>query len=80
MKSSEILYDMESTVKKEILFMQNAREKMDLFGDNNGPSIVMEFDVYRNNYIDMISRGGKIRLITKTTKDSINYCNALMRI
>lgn len=80
MKSSEILYDTESTVKRGILFMQNAKEKMDLFGDSNGPSIVMEFDVYRNNYIDMIGRGGKIRLITEITKDNINYCKALMRI
>jgi two-component system sensor histidine kinase VicK len=80
MKSSEILFDTESTVKKGILFMQNAKEKMDLFGDSNGPSIVMEFDVYRNNYIDMISRGGKIRLITEITKDDMNYRKALMRI
>jgi sugar-specific transcriptional regulator TrmB len=28
----------------------------------------------------MISRGGKIRLITEITKDNINYCKALMRI
>jgi sugar-specific transcriptional regulator TrmB len=80
MKSSEILYDTESNVKKGMLFMQNAKEKMDLFGDSNGPSIVMEFDVYRNNYIDMVSRGGKIRLITEITKDNIHYCKALMRI
>jgi hypothetical protein len=80
MKSSEILYDTESTVKKGILFMQNAKEKMDLFGDSNGPSIVMEYDVYRNNYIDMISRGGKIRLITEITKDNMHYCKSLMRI
>ena len=45
MKSSEILYDTESTVKKGTLFMQNAKEKMDLFGDSNGPSIVMEIEV-----------------------------------
>jgi hypothetical protein len=60
--------------------MQNAKEKMDLFGDSNGPSIVIEFDVYRNNYIDMIRRGGKIRLITEITKDNMNYRKALMRI
>jgi len=56
------------------------QEKMDLFGDSNGPSIVMEFDVYRNNYMDMVSRGGKIRLITEITKDNIHYCKAVMRI
>lgn len=60
--------------------MQNAKVKMDLFGDKNGPSIIMEYDVYRDNYIDMIDRGGKIRLITEITNDNINYCKALMRI
>jgi hypothetical protein len=45
MKSSEILYDTESTVKKGIHFMQNAKEKMDLFGDSNGHFIVMEIEV-----------------------------------
>jgi len=80
MKSSEILYDTESTVKKGILFMQNAKEKMDLFGDRNGPSIIMRFDVYRNNHIDIIGMGDKIRLITEITKNNINYCKALMRI
>jgi two-component system, OmpR family, sensor histidine kinase VicK len=79
MKSSEILYDIENTVKRGISFIQNA-EKMDLFGDRNGPSIIMEFDVYKNNYIDMINRGGKIRLITEITKDNINYCKELMKI
>jgi hypothetical protein len=77
---SEILYDTESTVKRGIHFMQNAKVKMDLFGDKNGPSIIMEYDVYRDNYIDMIDRGGKIRLITEITNDNINYCKALMRI
>lgn len=60
--------------------MQNTKVKMDLFGDKNGPSIIMEYDVYRDNYIDMIDRGGKIRLITEITNDNINYCKALMRI
>lgn len=79
-KGSEILYDTESTVKRGIHFMRNAIVKMDLFGDKNGPSIIMEYDVYRDNYIDMINRGGKIRLITEITNDNIDYCKALMRI
>lgn len=79
-KGSEILYDTESTVKRGIYFMRNAKVKMDLFGDKNGPSIIMEYDVYRDNYIDMINRGGKIRLITEITNDNIDYCKALMRI
>jgi two-component system sensor histidine kinase VicK len=79
-KGSEILYGIEPTVERGIRFIQNAKENMDLSGDKNGPSIIMEFEVYRNNYVDLINRGGKIRLITEITKDNIQYCKALMKI
>ncbi|MGH9984141.1 MAG: hypothetical protein ACRD8W_09315 [Nitrososphaeraceae archaeon] len=79
-KGSEIIYGITSTVQMGIRFMQNAKEKMDLFGDKNGPSIIMEREVYRNNYADLINRGGKIRLITEITSDNIQYCKALMKI
>lgn len=79
-KGSQILYGREPTVERGVLFMQHAKEKMDLFGDKNGPSIILEFEVYRNNYVDLINRGGKIRLITEITKDNIQYCKALMKI
>jgi hypothetical protein len=53
---------------------------MDLFGEKNGPSIIMEYDVYRNNYIDIIKRGGEIRLITEITKENLHYCKELRKI
>lgn len=37
-------------------------------------------DVYKNNYIDLRRRGGKIRLITGITKENTNYRNELMKI
>jgi sulfatase maturation enzyme AslB (radical SAM superfamily) len=61
--------------------MQNAKKWMDLFGDKNGPSIVIEFpDIYKNNYIAAKKRGVKIRFITEITKDNIHYCKELMKI
>lgn len=60
--------------------MQNVRERMDLFGDKNGPSIIMEFDVYKNNYLEVKKRGGKIRFITEITRENIQYCKELMKI
>jgi hypothetical protein len=54
---------------------------MDLFGDKNGPSIIIEFpDIYKNNYIAAKRRGAKIRFITEITKDNIHYCKELMNI
>jgi two-component system, OmpR family, sensor histidine kinase VicK len=79
-EKTELLYGVEDVVGRGIQFMQNVRKTMDLFGDKNGPSIIMGYDVYKNNYIDVIKRGGKIRLITEITKDNIQYCKELMKI
>jgi two-component system, OmpR family, sensor histidine kinase VicK len=54
--------------------MRNAKKRMDIFGDKNGLSIIIEFpDIYKNNYIEAKRRGAKIRFITEITKDDINY-------
>lgn len=60
--------------------MQNAKQSMDLFGDKNGPSIIMTFDIYKDNYIAARQRGCRIRLITEITSDNIRYCKELIKI
>ena len=76
---TEILYGVESTVKRGVQFMQNAHDHMDLFGERNGPSIIIEFqDIYKNNYIAAKNRGVKIRFITEITKDNIHYCKEIL--
>ena len=61
--------------------MKNAKKWMDLFGDKNGPSIIIEFpEIYKNNYIECKRRGGSIRFITEITNENIHYCKELMKI
>jgi two-component system sensor histidine kinase VicK len=60
--------------------MKNAAKRMDPFGDKNGPSIIMTFDIYKDNYLAARKRGCKIRLITEITKDNLHYCKELMKI
>jgi hypothetical protein len=54
--------------------MKNVKTRMDLYGEKNGPSIIMEFDVYKNNYIDITRRGDEIRFITEIRRDNLHYC------
>jgi two-component system, OmpR family, sensor histidine kinase VicK len=79
-ETSELLYGTENAVQRGVQFLQNVKKGMDLFGNKNGPSIIMEFEVYKNNYVDVKRRGGRIRLITEITKDNIHYCKGLMKI
>ena len=80
-EKTELLYGVENTIDRGIRFMQNARKNMDLFGEKNGPTIIIEFpDIYKNNYIAAKNRGVKIRFITEITEDNIHYCKELMNI
>ena len=79
-EKTELLYGVEAAVGRGVQFMKNVKTRMDLYGEKNGPSIIMEFDVYKDNYIDVIRRGGKIRFITEITSDNLHYCKELRKI
>jgi two-component system, OmpR family, sensor histidine kinase VicK len=81
LEKTEVLYGVENAIDKGVQFMKNTKKWMDLFGDKNGPSIIIEFpEIYKNNYIECKRRGGRIRLITEITRDNIRYCKELMKI
>jgi two-component system sensor histidine kinase VicK len=58
--------------------MGNAKERMDIFFDKNAPSIVVGIEEYREGYIGIRKRGGRIRAFTEITKDNLNFCKDLM--
>jgi signal transduction histidine kinase len=77
---TEVLYGAENAVGRGVQFMKNTMEKMDIFFDSKAPSIVIEIDAYRNGYMNIRKRGGKIRAFTEITKDNIYYCKELIKI
>jgi signal transduction histidine kinase len=79
-KATEILYGAENAVGKGVQFMRNVRERMDIYFDHRAPSIVIDIEEYRNGYMDIRRRGGKIRAFTEITKENIHYCKELMMI
>jgi two-component system, OmpR family, sensor histidine kinase VicK len=77
---SEILYGVESAVGRGVYFMSNVKQSMDIFFDHRAPSIVTDIAEYRDGYIDIRKRGGKIRCFTEITKDNLRYCKELMKL
>jgi hypothetical protein len=77
---TEVLYGVESAVRRGVQFMQNAKKWMDLYGDENGPSIIIEFPDIYNNYIEARRRGAKIRFITEITKANFGSLWFLVRL
>jgi hypothetical protein len=79
-KRSEILYGIENAVGRGIYFMSNVKKRMDIYFDHTAPSIVVEIPEYRNGYVDIRKRGGRIRAFTEITNDNIHYCKELMKL
>jgi signal transduction histidine kinase len=71
---------MENAVGKGVEFMSAVRHKMDLCYDHNAPSIVVEVDAYRDGYLRVLERGGKIRVITEVTKENLDYCKKMLKL
>ncbi|MFY9564907.1 MAG: HAMP domain-containing sensor histidine kinase [Nitrososphaeraceae archaeon] len=80
LNKSEILYGVENAVGRGVYFMSNVKQKMDIFFDHHAPSIVIEVREYRDGYIDIRKRGGKIRAFTEITKDNVKHCKELIKI
>ena len=47
-RTTEILHGAENAVGRGVNFMQNVKEKMDIFFDHNAPSIVIDIEEYKN--------------------------------
>jgi two-component system, OmpR family, sensor histidine kinase VicK len=79
-KSSEILYGVEKAVGRGVYFMNNVNERMDIFFDKAAPSIVVDIEEYREGYINIRKRGGKIRAFTEITKENVAHCKELVKL
>jgi two-component system, OmpR family, sensor histidine kinase VicK len=77
---SEILYGVENAVGRVVYFMSNVKQRMDIFFDHRAPSIVTDIADYRNGYIDIRTRGGKIRCFTEINKDNVHHCKELVKL
>lgn len=78
-EKTEVLYGIENAVGKGVEFMAAVKHCMDLCYDKNAPSIVVEVDAYRNGYLGVLQRGGKIRVITEVTEQNLEYCKKLLQ-
>ena len=60
--------------------MNNVKERMDIFFDKAAPSIVVDIKEYREGYINIRKRGGKIRAFTEITKENVSHCKDLVKL
>ncbi|MDQ6723410.1 MAG: HAMP domain-containing histidine kinase [Thermoproteota archaeon] len=75
-----MIYDIESAISYGVRFLQNVKERMDVFVDEKGPSMIIKSQIYKDKYIQARNRGAIIRFVTEITKENIHYCKELKKI
>jgi two-component system sensor histidine kinase VicK len=53
---------------------------MDIFFDHRAPSIVLSVQEYKNGFLEIRRRGGKIRAFTEITKENVKQCKELIKL
>ena len=79
-EKTEVYYGTKEAVGKGAEFMAHVKVSMDLCYDQNAPSIVVEVEPYRKGYIEILKRGGRIRVITEIKKNNLHYCKQLLHL
>ena len=76
----QIIYGAKDAVSKGVEFMKNVEKKMDLCFDSSAPSIVLNVSEYKNGYVNVRKKGGKIRVITEINQNNFESCRELSKI
>jgi two-component system sensor histidine kinase VicK len=74
---TEVWRDESIVISKSLEVLKNLKKKYDFCIDWKGPSIIMSIDFIHKAYLDIVARGGKLRLITEITPDNISYCKQI---
>ena len=77
-QKTEVLYGMENAVARGVEFMRNVTERMDIYFDRRVPSIITKTEAYRDGYLGILRRGGKIRCLTDITSENLADCKELL--
>lgn len=77
-EKTEVIYGAENVVNSGIQGIPLAKERVDLCGEEAGPSAIVANEPILERYIEASKRGVRIRQITEITKTNILDCKKLM--
>lgn len=77
-EKTEVIYGAENVVNSGIQGIPLAKERIDLCGEEAGPSAIVANEPILERYIEASKRGVRIRQITEITKTNILDCRKLM--
>lgn len=77
---TQILHDVDAIEKIVEDTHQDCKISLDLYCDANGPSLMIDYPLYRQLYTHLKKNKVRIRIIVEITKDNIKYCKKIIEL
>jgi two-component system, OmpR family, sensor histidine kinase VicK len=78
-EKTEVLHGVENTSKRILHVFSSIKNSWDVCADCTGPSVTIEVEQVKKQYLNFKNRGVKTRYITQVTKDNIHYCKEMIK-
>ena len=78
-RRTRVIYGVNESLEYALRFISNSK-KLDILEEKNGPSILIDYSVYRDNLIAARNRGVKVRYLTEIVEQYLSHCKEMMNI
>ena len=75
-----VLEGVDEVARGTLRFIRNAREKIDVCSDSNGPSVVMGVEASKRLIVDWKDSGKKVRFLTEITGENEQFVKELAKV
>jgi len=75
-----VLEGVDEVTRGTLRFIRNAREKIDVCSDSNGPSVVMGVEASKRLIVEWKDSGKKVRFLTEITSENEKFVKELARV
>ena len=78
-QKTEALDDIDAATRTILQVFHNPKVKLDIYGDSTLPAISINVETFTNLFLDLKTRGVKIRYITQINQDNLTCCREIMK-
>ena len=71
---TEVYYGAEKVIDAELRFFLKTKRRIDTCMTSTRPSLAVGIKSIKKSFVDVKTRGVKLRYLTEVTKDNIDYC------
>ena len=77
-QTTDVSYGPEKVIELSLKFLENVIHTLDLYGDSNGPAVIIAARLVHQRYLALYKTGVRIRHLVEITKDNLPHAKRML--